>query len=282
MIELCVWQRGAQASASAWTGPVFRTCRREIAFADGNATPPPGIECFTGEDAYAHLLQVSCGLDSPMLGETEVMHQFRVFIDALPADQYALQSLGRRLLADARVVRAQHLTGLGSRSYGSAVRRHIRDCERVAVIGTGMLASEVLPFVSDDGRVVDVYGRRDAFEAPPSVFNYRRLDRLGAEPLEGRTALVVAAPVPSSMIGQVGATYRSLAAVIDLRGEAAGDPAPPIAPIVSLDDVFREMQQAAEITDRRVAAAKIDIARHARAFATRAILNPSGWHDLCA
>ena len=261
---------------------MFRTCRREIAFADGNAAPPPGIECFTGEDAYAHLLQVSCGLDSPMLGETEVMHQFRVFIDALPADQYPLQTLGRRVLADARAVRAQHLTGLGSRSYGSAVRRHIRGCERVAVIGTGMLAREVLPFVSGDGRIVDVYGRRDHFDAPSSVFAYRQLDRLSSEPLEGRTALVVAAPVTSAMIGRVGATYRSLAAVIDLRGEAAGDPAPPIAPIVSLDDVFREMQQAAEITDRRVAAAKIDIARHARAFATRAILNPSGWHDLCA
>ena len=50
------------------------------------------------------------------------------------------------LLADARTVRARLLMGLGSRSYGSAVRRHIRVAP-VALVGTGMLAQEILPFL---------------------------------------------------------------------------------------------------------------------------------------
>jgi glutamyl-tRNA reductase len=283
VVDFCVWQRSPQASPNASPWPVFRTCRREIAFAEPAAMPPADAETLSGEAAYAHLLQVICGLESPMLGETEVMHQFRTFVDTLPGEHHALQSLGRRLLADARAVRAQHLSGLGSRSYGSAVRRHVRGCERVAVIGTGMLCREVLPFVADDRRLVDVYGRRSAFDASLASVCYRRLDCRDAEsPLEGQAALVIAAPVDAAVIAQVARRYASLTCVIDLRGEADAEPVPPLAPIVSLADVFNEMQRAAQVADRRVIAAKADIARCARAFATRAVLNPSGWHDLCA
>jgi glutamyl-tRNA reductase len=283
VLDFCVWQRTPQAAAAASPGPVFRTCRREIAFVDRAAVAPADAERLTGEAAYTHLLQVICGLDSPMLGETEVMHQFRVFVDALPPEHHGLQSLGRRLLADARTVRAQHLGGLGSRSYGSAVRRHVRECDRVAVIGTGMLCRDVLPFVADDRRLVDVFGRKPAFDSALASVSYHPLDRLpAARSLDGRAALVVAAPVKASVIAQVGANYESLACVIDLRGEADAEPAPPIAPIVTLADIFSEMQRAAQAADRRVAAARAEIARCARAYATRAVLNPSGWHDLCA
>ena len=282
MVDLYLWQRAPQGSPTSWAGVVFRTCQRELAFVDAGDPPPSGVDCYAGETAYAHLLQVICGLDSPMVGETEVMHQFRVFIDGLAAEHHALQALGRRLLTDARAVRADHLSNLGSRSYGSAVRRHIRGCERVAVIGTGMLAREVLPFVIDDRRVVDVYGRRATFNSTHASVCYRRLAESHPELLNGQTALVVAAPVASNVIRQVGAAYAALACVIDLRGEGAADPAPPIAPVVSLQDVFDEMQRAARAADRRVDAARAQIARCARAYATRASLNPSGWHDLCA
>lgn len=282
MLDFCVWQRSPQASSNASPWPVFRTCRREIAFADAVAAPPADADALTGEAAYTHLLQVICGLDSPMIGETEVMHQFRTFVDALPAEHHGLQSLGRRLLADARSVRAQHLSGLGSRSYGSAVRRHVRGCDRVAVIGTGMLCREVLPFIADDRRLVDVYGRRPAFDSTFASVCYQQLDSIAGPALDGETALVIAAPVDAAVIANVARRYASLACVIDLRGEADADPVPPLAPIVSLADIFNEMQRAAQAADRRVAAAKAEIARCARAFATRAVLNPSGWHDLCA
>ncbi len=59
--------------------------------------------------------------------------------------------IGHQLLADARVVRARHLIGLGSRSYGSAVRRYVRIASRVALAGTGMLAREIVPFVRSSG-----------------------------------------------------------------------------------------------------------------------------------
>ena len=283
MLDFCVWQRAPQAAASDSPWPVFRTCRREITFVDGAVTPPPDAERLSGEDAYTHLLQVICGLDSPIVGETEVMHQFRVFVDALGCEHHGLQTLGRRLLADARAIRAQHLIGLGSRSYGSAVRRHVRDCDRVAVIGTGMLCRDILPFVINERRLVDVYGRRPAFDSTHASICYHRLDQIAPnQVLDGHTALVVAAPAEAALIARVGRRYAALACVIDLRGETDAEPVPPMAPIVALADVFNDMQRAAQAAERRVAAAKAEIARHARAFATRVILNPSGWHDLCA
>ena len=282
MVDFCTWERPPQAAATTASWPVFRTCRREIAIVDRTAPAPAGTERLTGEAAYSHLLHVICGLDSPMLGETEVMHQFRVFVDALGPEDHAVQVVGRRLLADARTVRAQHLSGLGSRSYGSAVRRHVRGCDRVGVIGTGMLCREVLPFVVTDRRLVDVFGRRAAFESGFASVCYRPLDRIAEASLEGHAALVIAAPVGATLIAGVARLYPSLACVIDLRGEAGAEPPPPVAPVVSLADIFNEMQRAAQTADQRVAAAKAEIARCARAFSTRAVLNPSGWHDLCA
>jgi glutamyl-tRNA reductase len=279
--ELCIWQRAPQAAAAASPWPVFRTCRREIAFVDKHTAAAPDAERLVGEAAYIHLLQVICGLHSPIVGETEVMHQFRVFIDEL-TEHDGLQALGRRLLADARTVRAHHLGSLGSRSYGSAVRRHVRACDRVALIGTGMLAREVLPFVADDRRLVDVYGRKPSFDSTLASVCYRPLDQVAGPALDGNAALVIAAPVDAATIARVGRIYGSLACVIDLRGETDAEPVPPIAPVISLADVFNEMQRAAQHADGRIAAAKLEIDRCARAFATRAVLNPSGWHDLCA
>jgi glutamyl-tRNA reductase len=257
---------------------VWRTCVREVALVEQRASIPPGVHALHDEAAYAHLLEVICGLESPMVGETEVMHQFKLFAAAVPDDQATFKELCQLLLADARQVRAGHLLDLGSRSYGSIVRRLVRDCRRVAIAGTGMLAKEIIPFVAGT-HLVDVWGRRAAFDCVSPV-SYRRIsDTLTAnEP----TALVIAAPVDAATIRGLAARYADVQVLIDLRAEGAQDPPPPVAPIVSLADVFSSVADTTRGVEARVAKAREDISRRARLFATRAKLNPSGWHDLCA
>lgn len=263
------------------TAAVWRTCVREIAFVDSDTALPPGVLLLRGESAYAHLLEVICGLDSPMVGETEVLHQFKVFTAGLPDERPTWREAGHRLLADARAVRSRHLVGLGSRSYGSAVRRLLADAPHVAVAGTGLLAGEVVPFLIRPDRQVDVWGRRaDAGHLDPRV-TYRCLENPDSA-IAGAAALVIAAPLSSAQIARLAGAYRDISVVIDLRAEGVNDPPPPVAPIVTLADVFAGVQEATRATEARVAAARADIHRHARAFATRAKLNPSGWHDLCA
>jgi glutamyl-tRNA reductase len=263
-------------------GIVWRTCLREIAFVAEGSPLPDSIEPLHDEAAYAHLLTVICGLGSPILGETEVMAQFKAFASTLPAEHADLREVSERLLIDARRVRARHLTGLGSRSYGSAVRRHVKAFDRVAMIGTGLLAQQILPFLPGDSRLIDLWGRRESPEWLPAGTAYHRVDDHARPVLDRRTALVVAAPLAAPQIESVCRCYAEMALVIDLRGEGRTDPVSSLSPVVTLDDVFAEMQAAAATSEQKAAAARDDIRECARGFATRAKLNPSWWHDLCA
>ena len=263
---------------AAPTGLVWRTCVRAVGFVEHRSLIPPEVRALHDEAAYAHLLEVICGLQSPMVGETEVMHQFKMFAASLPDDQAMFRELCQMLLADARQVRAGYLLDLGSRSYGSIVRRLVRDCCRVAVAGTGMLAKEIIPFVAGT-HIVDVWGRRAAFDCVSPVAYRRFDDQLSAgEP----TVIVVAAPIDAAVIRVIAARYSDVKLLIDLRAEGAQDPAPPVAPIVTLADVFAGVADTTRAIEARVAKAREEIRRRASAFASRAKLNPSGWHDLCA
>jgi glutamyl-tRNA reductase len=282
VVEFSVAQQPSGAGGWPESAVIWRTCVREIAFIEPRSVVPPGTVVRHGEAAYAHLLEVICGLDSPMVGETEVLHQFKRFTAEILGDQQALREVGHQLMADARVIRARHLIGLGSRSYGSAVRRSLTGVPRVAVVGTGMLAKEVVPFLVRSDRQVDVWGRRAECGDFEGCATYRSLASASPVLIDDVAAIVVAAPLPSREIARLAAAYRDVNVLIDLRAEATQDPPPSIAPLITLADVFAGVQAAARAIDARVLAAKDDIQRHARAFATRSKLNPSGWHDLCA
>lgn len=281
-MEFSVVQSAPGQGRAVAGGVVWRTCLREIAFVERGTIVPPSAALFQGEAAYAHLLDVICGLASPIIGETEVMSQFKAFVAALPPEHAAIRDVSERLLADAKVIRARHLLGLGSRSYGSAVRRRVRDCSRIAIVGTGMLAGEIMPFLRDDDRQLDLWGRRDSLQWDLTGITYRRLDANDAATLAGRVAIVVAAPIPSHDIGRLRARYADVVRLIDLRAEGRHDPPPPFPSVVTLDDIFMELNAAAQISDQCAASAREEIRRCAHAFVTRAKLNPSGWHDLCA
>lgn len=281
MFDFKVAQQPSGTGGWPITAAVWQTCVREIAFVDSESSLPAGALVLCGESAYAHLLGVICGLDSPMVGETEVLHQFKIFTAGLPAERHAWREIGHRLIADARQVRSRHLLGLGSRSYGSAVRRLVGDAPHVAVAGTGMLSGEVVPFVIRPDRQVDVWGRRAHADHVDARAAYRCLEAPNA-PIDAVVAMVIAAPLSSAQIARLARAYRDVSVVIDLRAEGVTDPPPAIAPIVTLADVFAGVQEATRATEARVAAARADIQQHARAFVSRAKLNPSGWHDLCA
>lgn len=296
MTRFSVLQQAPNVQTFGADALVWRTCVRQLALVDEGQPVPDGVAAWHGEAAYAHLLEVICGLHSPVVGETEVLHQFKVFADALMAEHGRWREVCSSLLADARAIRAGHLVSLGSRSYGSAVRRYVRDSRRVAIFGTGVLAQEILPYLSEDRRSIEVWGRRAACPFPAANVAYRQLGsfpphdaqtasrgpRAGGGAIAEATAIVIAAPMTSREIAVATSAYLNPTVLIDLRAEGATDAAPPIAPIVTLADVFAAFQQAARVTDRRVTAAKAEIQRRAHRFATRAKCNPSGWHDLCA
>jgi glutamyl-tRNA reductase len=264
---------------------VWRTCLREVAFVDPRAlvVDGPGQRLDEGA-AYQLLLEILCGLQSPMVGETQVLGQFKSFLGSVTPEHAWLSRLGQRLLTDARDVRTKHLQGLGSRSYGSAVRRDLDDVTHAVVIGTGKLAGEVLPLLAGDGRSVDQWGRAESGEVgdgPGS--SYRRLDRLDGGPITDRpTAIIVAAPVSTAVIEAVAARYPTLRRVIDLRADVGDRALTSGCEVIALRDLFARMHDQHASALPRIEAARHDIAWRTRQYELRDELRPFGWDDLCA
>lgn len=267
--------------------PVWRTCLREVRFGEDPDEFDGGTPLVEG-DAYRLLLEILCGLQSPMIGETQVLGQFKTFLSSLGREHAWLNRLGQRLLADAREIRTHHLQGLGSRSYGSAVRRYLSNVQHAVLIGTGKLAQEVLPFLGDDGRSVDQWGRTaedpsSKLEVRSSKFRYRLLESVDTFSSPSvPTAIVIAAPVPSDLIDRVAACYGGLLCVVDLRGELDSAPLRVTVPIITLHDLFAEMRAMNGSAARHVDAAQSDILSRSRRYELRDELRPFGWDDLCA
>ena len=272
----------------------WRTCLREVLFLGPEAVvnqAPGEDECpiVRDADAYALLLEIVCGLRSPLLGETEVQAQFKDFLAALdPVAERWLRRVGERVLADAKLIRHGFLQGFGAHSYGQIAVRYLEG-DRVALIGTGALAREVLVRV-DPRLPVDVWRRRpdrDLRAGSPSVRHFligNAHDHADTpcsttEP----TSVVVAAPIGERDLNGVLHRYSRIVRIIDLRAADQQTRIERRVPTITLGALLEE--SAAErctSTAAIPAAMGREIRRRAHAFACREELRPFGWEDLCA
>lgn len=135
---------------------VWATCLRQIYFSDLqedlNFKPQAGDEIYMGLEAEAFLAEVLCGLKSPLIGETEVFGQFKIWWKSLPEGnkfKQKFQSQIETLFALVKTVREKALCGHGSQSYGSLLRKNLVPGEAVDIIGAGHLAQEILPWLKN-------------------------------------------------------------------------------------------------------------------------------------
>lgn len=270
---------------------VWKTCLREIAIVDsrhiGAGDLRAGDQLHLREDGYAFLLEVICGLHSPILGETEVLGQFKKFA------QRAQESPGwrctapwiQRLIADAKRVRTNHLTGLGGRSYGQLARTRLDHCSRILILGAGHLAGETLPWLEE--KRVEVFCRRP--EAAAHLLErhagaqIRSIDEFvdaGGSP----TGLVIAAPMNAAEVAawmqRAGCTIDT---VVDLRGESPKDPLVGVAArVIHFNEILEDLETNCRFATARVERARIEIRQRAEEFWDRFEVRPFGWEDLCA
>jgi glutamyl-tRNA reductase len=252
--------------------PVWTTCLRTLAFV-GHETPAlqTGDELYTRNDAYRFLLEVICGLRSPVAGETEVFGQFKAFARLWSERDPRRLALIQRLLNDAKAVRSEHLSHLGTQSYGGWLRKNLRS-DRIHVLGAGQLAGEILPYLKKQGQVV-IHARRPEtvkLEAETCSLSARKFDA---------GALIVAASLPAGEI-RAWLDGKVPGQIFDLRDTSGSDPIGPASS--SLRDIFREIE-----ANRPALAAKLDSARKdilARSLkaSEQSLLRPLGWDDLCA
>jgi glutamyl-tRNA reductase len=162
--------RGARAASAAAREPasgldwfLIDTCQRRVAVVGGPEAlalarqefPDDGaLESFEGTHAYAFLLRFAAGLESKLVAETEIFGQiktaWRQFSERGSPLARQLSPWVQLLFQDAKEIRAQHLSKLGSASYGSQTRRLLGDEASggaTLLIGAGQLAQSIAPWL---------------------------------------------------------------------------------------------------------------------------------------
>lgn len=270
------------------------TCLRKIAVGPSSQLNDDLIdteqfEIFEGANAYRFMLEVICGLKSPLVGETEIFGQFKT-----AATQYeAVASIGsaplrrflRALNEDAKRVRDLHLKDLGSQSYGSLVRRELKGIKQVHIIGAGQLTRDILPWLGKDGAVVHVHAR-DAKRAEKSLADFSgiQIHSLSNSAIEvsNSAALIVAAPVEASWLGEWSVAM-NFDLLIDLRGDSHLDSLTlEVSKAVLLKELFERITENQNILHERKDRALKEINQAVIVREQHVEYRPFGWEDVCA
>jgi glutamyl-tRNA reductase len=280
----------------------WQTCLRRILFLNANEHAeliqsveageivPPVVEVFRAQEAYGFLLEVICGLNSPIVGETAVMGQFKAFLqDAkFPNSSWGnfLRQLATNLLIDAKRVRTAHLQGLGSQSYGSLVRQHVKGISEVAVLGSGKLAREILPWLIGKTKVrvfCRNLERANHLEEEFPEIELNEYSDADAGWSQADAALVVAAPLKAKDVaGWAQSQQVSFTKCLDLRGEALTDAVRLQTLLIPLHELFAALRAERERLAGHVEAARAEIKLLVVRQKQQAQFRPFGWEDLCA
>lgn len=118
------------------------------------AGAPKAFSTYSGARGYEFLLRVAAGLESQVKGETDVFGQmkdaWKRFEAAGSVQAPQLRIWIQRVFEDTKEIRANYLQNQGGSSYGSLVRRWMREhglSGPVLLLGAGQLAQSVAPFL---------------------------------------------------------------------------------------------------------------------------------------
>lgn len=260
----------------------FKTCLRSIHFSwlsEGELAPTDhDFDIYRGQDAYEFILEILCGLHSPVVGETEVFGQFKAFWQKQNAE-YPLNAIFDNIIADVKQVRKEHLKDLGSQSYGSLVRRLLPKQSNIAIIGGGSLVKDILPWVYKDENEITLYVRDKSKTKELRTLFPRIQVSLLSESITEKN-VIIAAPVQASSVEIAVVDQDSL--VIDLRGESRQDPCQNFKNYKDLNQFFKAIEKnKSKISEAKAAALEtINYISQKRFFAEN--FRPFGWEDICA
>jgi hypothetical protein len=317
LADLTVLNRNASGGTSTALLPdacVVGTCLREVRIGMLAPDEQPmaveamaaGYELYTGANAYRFLLQLACGLESEIAGETEILGQVKQAwrdCETTQAEQARLlRPWMQRLLQDTKEIRSEYVVGLGSATYGSLVRRLLGGTSPgpTLLLGAGQLAETILPFL-DSGEVL-VWNRSRA-RAQDMLARQRAAQTEGRVHLLDSTAaaenqawrrahdVVICIPADGDRDAarvQLWRHHGAAAGRILHLGidDAAGTPWQQIEGLATLRDLFglRDSQatqrEAMLARARKACANKAQLARLDDADGSRAGSSNHGWEDL--
>lgn len=278
----------ANSEASLFMAMHWKTCLRDIYF---GVKPDPSlaipseknIECFEGVEAYKFLLQVVCGLKSPMVGETEVFGQYKNFVDSFNADS-SDSVIVKKILVDIRnaskKIRSEHLINLGAQSYGSLLRKKINFNDSIHIIGAGQFVEDIAPWISKKSEDIFIHSRDvNKSKSKKALEELKHCEINKASKKSG--TLIIAAPLTSAQL-QAWIDSNHFIAIYDLRGSSDTDPLVMDVPVVNLREFFSQIKNNKSKIEQKVSQANSMIQSILESKVKAQELHPFGWDDICA
>lgn len=260
-------------------GLVWKTCLRQIQFLPPGAqygVPVAEGEFFRGTQAHRFLVEVCSGLHSPLMGETEVFGQFRAFRESgiwHPAWIPMLDAVEE----DVKKLRRLHLKNIGAQSYGSLARKRVPEGEPVVLIGAGLLAKDLAPWLEKNPVTLLVRNpeKREGWWEKFSVLSFSE-----SENAPTNAHWVIAAPVKNENL--VGLWQnRNPGTVLDFRGEEKFSEAPS-ATYFDLAALFGELESVRSGLAARRNLAMDEAAKLSQQREAGVYHRPFGWEDVFA
>lgn len=262
------------------------TCLRSIIISENSVTPE-GLEAhgqMLGESAYEFLLKVICGLDSPLVGETEVLGQFREFLKNHQGQFTSdIQEVVDNLVKDAKKIRADYLQNLGCTSYGSLLRKNMRGSnQKLTVVGAGSLAKDIFPWFAKSSAGIQVFTRapekHQDLAASQKNIVLSSFSELPSAQFAG--VLVIAAPVSRDWL-ESQMDISGFDHIYDLRGNSHVDVLSALQ-VTTLESLFANIEsnkkQATQVKENAITAIK----KRALNLNLLEKQRPFGWEDLWA
>ncbi len=270
-----------------------------------------GLELMHGREAYDFLLRVATGLESAVVGESDIFGQIKEAWKGFSGKgSPLLRELGvwmQRLFEDTKEIRSLHMQDLGGASYGSLVRRMLHgrrvrpegEREKVLLVGAGKLALSIAPWLA--GYDLLLWNRSPGkLQALEDEINSKKTASGGtmtrvvgpeAESAAWRDAdhVVVCVPADKAEDGRrmadrlAGAAGRAKGLVLHLGGfkpecqdwaAAIGDG------FVALDDLFQLKEAQDSARGKAIRAARHACRERARLRGLGGLSVPHGWEDL--
>lgn len=181
VVQHVLFKKNSRATPAsiAWKSPEFcfrvETCQRVLllGFAPSRQVLALSgfdgeIETYHGRNAYQFLLSFSCGLESELVGETDVFGQLKTAwkkhqeLDhhqrphSAPSvnqeESRRMAQLVHYLFEDTKEFRTRFVHGLGGHTYGSLVRKLAAQdplIKNILLVGAGELARTVAPYIQN-------------------------------------------------------------------------------------------------------------------------------------
>jgi len=144
---------------------ILMTCQRTLVLSYKSSPLSPADklqkhETLTGASAYTFLLEITCGLQSKLIGENEIVGQFKTAYKNYVASENInshLLIVIEKLFKDTKEIRTKYLVGLSQKTYSSITRKQIvgmYKAKKVLILGSGSLAEDL---INQFKKKIDVY-----------------------------------------------------------------------------------------------------------------------------